>query len=182
MPLQLFNATYILQLLTSHLAPFISDCNFKITLWLNLHKSHFLYHQTFNFQNHSCYLLFSPVNKYIYVFLSTFYTKLVIWYDQCQLYNMKYSCLWYGSEIRAKLEGTTGYAGLIVAPTEGISLRPRLCLPFGQKTQHNYEVFWCFSQLYVFCRNLSNLKRKKTVIKSKIPKKTTKNLKFYQKY
>ena len=47
----------------------------------------------------------------------------------------------YGSENRAKLEGKTGYAGLIVAPTEGIRLQPRLYLPFGQKTQHNYEVF-----------------------------------------
>ena len=33
----------------------------------------------------------------------------------------------------AQLDGTARYAGLLLAPAEGFSLRPRLFLPFGQK-------------------------------------------------
>ena len=36
-----------------------------------------------------------------------------------------------------KLEDTARYAGLLLAPTEGFGLRPRLFMPFGQNSKNS---------------------------------------------
>ena len=46
--------------------------------------------------------------------------------------------------IKAKLEGTVRYAGFLLAPAEGLGLRPRLFLPFVQK-----KAFMLFLLIYV---------------------------------
>ena len=54
------------------------------------------------------------------------------------------------------IEGTASYAGLLLAPAEGIGLRPRLFLPFGGKKRAFYAVFAFFRPFLVFSSNLRN--------------------------
>ena len=48
--------------------------------------------------------------------------------------------------INIELEDTARYAGLLLAPAEGLGLRPRLFLPFGQKK----SLLCCFGPFLAF--------------------------------
>ena len=57
----------------------------------------------------------------------------------------------------SQLDGAARYAGLLLAPVVGFCLRPRLFLPFGQKTGF-YAVFTFFWPVLVFSSSISNFK------------------------
>ena len=55
------------------------------------------------------------------------------------------------------LEGTARYAGLLLAPAEGLWPQAKtFCWPFGQKNRAFYAVLAYFSPWLVFSSNLSN--------------------------
>ena len=62
---------------------------------------------------------------------------------------MQYSLVHHGllQYILVQLEDTARYAGLLIAPSEGFSLQPRLFCPSGKKKGAYYSVLAHFWQL-----------------------------------